>query len=128
MISLVLGIISMIILSNLLVQIVNRHKNQIGVLRSVGASKISLTAIYAFQMAIISILYFGLSVIWLFISIPLLNNSVLSGTGFRVILFSYQNYALISMLILTVIVSFVSLIIPFIKVWKLKPIDILKDK
>ncbi|MFA7075869.1 MAG: ABC transporter ATP-binding protein/permease [Candidatus Izemoplasmatales bacterium] len=124
-ISIVLGLISLLFLSNLFTQMISKYTYQIGVLRSVGASKLSLVGLYGIQMLLLSLAYYGLSILWLVIAIPRLNQSIISGTGYQVVLFTYQSSATIAMLLLALFVSIVSLILPFIRIWNMKPIDII---
>jgi ABC-type lipoprotein export system ATPase subunit len=124
-ISIVLGLISLLFLSNLFTQMISRYTYQIGVLRSVGTSKLSLIGLYGIQMLLLSLAYYGLSILWLVIAIPRLNQSIISGTGYQVVLFTYQSSTTLAMLFLALFVSIVSLILPFIRIWNMKPIDII---
>ncbi|MDY0138609.1 MAG: ABC transporter ATP-binding protein/permease [Candidatus Izemoplasmatales bacterium] len=124
-ISIALGLISFLFLSNLFTQMISRYTYQIGVLRSVGTSRFSLVGLYGIQMLLLSLAYYGLSVLWLLLAIPKLNQSIISGTGYQVVLFTYQSSSTIAMLFLALFVSIVSLILPFIRIWNMKPIDII---
>lgn len=117
--------ISIVFLITMFMQIISSRLRDIGILRSVGVSKGTLYAIFSIQVFTLMSLSYLISSIFVFASVPMLNHSVISNTGYTVVLFSANGYAFALMFGISILAAFISLLVPIITFTKHNPIQLL---
>lgn len=128
-----IGTISLIILSTLMLYIYVRNiiddkRKQIGVLRSLGTTKIDILKIFLVETFSLSLIVSIIAIVGSLILTKMFNNYLIDNIGISLKLLSFNLTTVLTIIIISFGISFISTYIPINKINKLSPIDSLKIK
>ena len=126
-IGIALALFSMLLFYNFISVSINNKKREIGILRAVGAKRSDVFKIFYSEAFIISVINFLLSSICVVLASVFVNDSIMKeGIGFAIM----SPNILVSLLLLGVsfITSFLSALLPVIRIANKKPIDAIQNR
>ena len=127
-IAIVLVIFTVTLLSNFMFSSISYRKQEIGILRGLGARSIDIVKIFLWEGIVLATISFILSSIVLVIVTNLLNDVILAGTDLFLTPFIIGIRQFMVMLLIVYLIIFISSLIPIIKCSKMKPINAILKK
>lgn len=119
---------SLLLICNFMFSSISSRKKDIGILKSLGATKLDVIKIFILEGITLSIISSIICTIALYFIMILLNNTVMQTSSIPISPF-YLNASLVSLVfIYTVVVVLISSIIPLTKIFKMKPIDAIYNR
>lgn len=126
-IGIALALFSMLLFYNFISVSINNKKREIGILRAVGAKRSDVFKIFYSEAFIISVINFVLSSICVILASSLVNNSIMKeGIGFAIM--SPNILVFLLLLGVSFITSFLSALLPVIRIANKKPIDAIQNR
>lgn len=106
--------------------IINQDKRKIGIFRSLGATSLNIVGIYLIQGLIIALLITSIAASCAFPVVHLANKAYSVEMIEGIIMLSFSPLMIIELLFTSVITVLLAVIIPTIKLSKMKPIDVIR--
>lgn len=103
-------------------------KQEIGILRALGASKKDVIKIFFTEATIIALINFIVAVILSFISVVTINNYLKTEYGLIISIISFGIRQLFIMLLISLIIAYLSSSVPVRRIANKSPVDAIKDK
>ncbi len=127
-VGLVLGIFSMLLFYSFMSISINNKKREIGILRAVGAKRIDVFKIFYSEAFIIATINFILSTIIVFIVSYIINAKLATTDVFTFDLMTPNYIVVLLLFIISILSSFLSSLLPVIKIASKKPIDAIQNR
>lgn len=108
--------------------IIDDKRKQIGVLRSLGTTKIDILKIFLVETFSLSLIVSTIAIVGSLILTKMFNNYLIDNIGISLKLLSFNLTTVLTIIIISFGISFISTYIPINKINKLSPIDSLKIK
>ncbi|MDR0856496.1 MAG: ABC transporter ATP-binding protein/permease [Clostridiales bacterium] len=105
---------------------IKRNQKENGILRSLGLSNVSIMKMYFLQNILLNVAALPFTIIFGFVLIGRINDILISSVGALFKLFSVSPVNILITALILLAVSIVSTVFPLIKVFKGKPIDIIR--
>lgn len=107
--------------------IIDKNK-EIGVLRSLGATKIDIIKTFIIEILMISLIILGLSSLVSMVYSNYINDSLIEEYNLAISVINFTEKQVFLIIFLTISVSLVSIMIPLIRILKKKPINVINNK
>lgn len=127
-VGLALAIFSMLLFYNFMSISINNKKREIGILRAVGAKRIDVFKIFYSEAFIIAFINFLISTLAVFLISFAVNNKLATTDVFYFDLMTPNFLVVISLFGISILASFISSLLPVIKIASKKPIDAIQNR
>lgn len=107
---------------------VNSNKKTIGILRALGAKVSDIYKIFYLESFIVGLFAFILSVVVCYFSVIVANQIISSNLFINVSPIIFRGDIILKLLVLLIVLTSISFVIPIFKISKTRPIDIINDK
>lgn len=123
----VLSIVTILVVIHLISFGIMSQKREIGILRAIGARPKDISRIYLVSAAVISVITFILSTL-LLVVVVYINNQTISKLTVSNTVFLYLNsWSFLLLFIASVVLVFIAALIPLRKIYKMKPVDVIRN-
>ena len=117
-----------LMLMNFISTSISYKKREIGILRAIGARKKDVFSIFYYESLIIAMINFVLSVISTFALVTILNNVLRNEYGLVITILNFSARQVVILLGVSVLVAFLSSLLPVNKIAKKQPIDAINNR
>ena len=122
-----LSIVTILVVIHLISFGIMSQKREIGILRAIGARPKDISRIYLVSAAVISVITFILSTL-LLVVVVYINNQTISKLTVSNTVFLYLNsWSFLLLFIASVVLVFIAALIPLRKIYKMKPVDVIRN-
>ena len=134
--ALILAIFSVILLVNFVSRSIMQRQKEIGLFRAIGASGVDIAKIFLLEVAFMILGVILVSVLLVYLGTNALNSLLVSGfVGYlksqsisKISLLGLGANPIIVLVVISALIGLVGVLIPLIKISKMKPIDIIKRR
>ena len=121
-------IFTIILVTNLIVSSITSRKRDIGILRALGASNVSVVKIFIIEGIALAIISWLLSIVGLFISSRILNDYLSDSFNMLIRPTIISSYEIIAIFIIILVIVIVSSVTSILKIAKMKPVEAISNK
>ena len=135
-VALILAIFSVILLVNFVSRSIMQRQKEIGLFRAIGAGSVDIAKVFLLEVCIMMIGVIVVSILFVYLGTTLLNSLLVSGfVGYlksqsivKISLLGLGVNPIIVLVVSSVLISFIGVLLPLIRISKMKPIDIMKRR
>ena len=135
-VALILAIFSVILLVNFVSRSIMQRQKEIGLFRAIGAGSVDIAKVFLLEVCIMMIGVIVVSILFVYLGTTLLNSLLVSGfVGYlksqsiiKISLLGLGVNPIIVLIVSGVLISFIGVLLPLIRISKMKPIDIMKRR
>ncbi len=121
-------VFSVILLTNFIVTSITKNKKDIGILKALGAKNLDVYKIFYLESFLISILSVAFSSLICYFGVSIVNKIISKSLFYKIEPIMFNPNVIIYVIVLAVVITFVSSVIPIIKITRSKVVDIIYDK
>lgn len=122
----IIALFSMLLFYNFMSISINNKKREIGILRAIGAKRSDVFKIFYIEATIIALINFVLASILTFVASFFVNRPIYNNLSFKLM---NPNYLIVLLILaIAILASFISSLLPVIKIANKKPIEAISNK